>query len=52
MEDQPARTAIDRRLRRRAAGEHVLNALEGDRIAKSGRFRLDEWPDMPFGLAS
>jgi hypothetical protein len=27
--------------------EHVLNALDAGRIAKSGRFRLDEWPDTP-----
>lgn len=27
--------------------EHVLNALDNGRIAESGRFRLDQWPDMP-----
>ena len=26
---------------------HVLNALGSGRIARSGRLRLDQWPDMP-----
>jgi hypothetical protein len=31
----------------RTMHEHVLNALGSGRIANSGRFRLDQWPDMP-----